>query len=63
MMSNEKKTYVFIFVALAVGFLLLRPYLWPSGDEEFAAASSPQAAIDKALEERKPVFLEFYSDT
>jgi thiol:disulfide interchange protein len=64
-MGKESKTIVFILVVLVAGFLLLRPYLWPAAgsDAEFITTSNPQAAMDRALSEGRPVFLEFYSDT
>ncbi len=63
-MRKESKTIIFILVALVAGFLLLRPYIWPSGEDiEFITTSNPQAVMDRALSEGKPIFLEFYSDT
>lgn len=64
-MGKESKTLIFIVVVLVVGFLLLRPYIWPAGgdDVEFMTTSDPQAAMDRAFSEGKPIFLEFYSDT
>ncbi len=65
-MGKESKTILFILVVLVAGFLLLRPYIWPAADgdnAEFITSSDPQAALERALSEGKPVFLEFYSDT
>jgi thiol:disulfide interchange protein len=68
-MAGRLRIWVLVLVLAAAGALLLRSY-WPQregaveppGEEVFQTTKNPVAAIETALQEGRPLLIEFYSD-
>jgi len=59
-MKANVKAVIFILVILAVGVILVIPYL-DTGPGKFAVTPDPAGKLKLAAAKGRPVFLEFYS--
>lgn len=57
----NKKVIILGIVILAVGCIFAYPYLRKSPITKFAVTPQPAAKLEQAVQNHRPVFLEFYS--
>ena len=64
-MKTNARLVILALVILAVGAVFAIPYLDPAGKapDKFTLTENPGEKLNKAVQEGKPVFLEFYSYT
>lgn len=60
-MKLDKKVITLFAVVLAVGVIFAVPYFTKSKITKFAVTPQPAVKLEEAIQNKKPVFLEFYS--
>lgn len=62
-MNKQQKMIVVAAIAVVAVFIVLKPVLFPVEEEnaEFETTVNPKQVYEQALQDKKQIFLEFYS--